>query len=287
MVIYNSYMDKINIARNQGFTIIELLVVIAIIGILAAITLVSYTGVSRRATAASMQSDLSSAQTKINLYYTNNSVYPTSIDGSYCPSPADTLVGCLEASSNNTLVYSSFSPYSSYVLTSTNGTTKYRATNSLPPAVDSYASNANWIAGTAGTALAGMYVRSTNLGLLQFKTSFSAIVWPQGSVGGDPSYPTKISLIDPQVNTATDFTEYPAQNACKALGGRLPDKLELQEIYNGRVTTYGNNFSAVQYWSATTHSTDQSYSLDFSTGTFAQGLDTWTVSTHQSRCVAG
>lgn len=45
-------MIQRNTKLKQGFTIVELLVVIVVIGILAAITIVSYTGVSARANAA-------------------------------------------------------------------------------------------------------------------------------------------------------------------------------------------------------------------------------------------
>jgi len=41
--------------KDNGFTIVELLVVIAVIGILAAITLVSYAGITARANASSAQ----------------------------------------------------------------------------------------------------------------------------------------------------------------------------------------------------------------------------------------
>lgn len=43
---------------NTGFTIVELLVVIVVIGILAAITIVAYTGISKQAVISSLQSDL-------------------------------------------------------------------------------------------------------------------------------------------------------------------------------------------------------------------------------------
>jgi len=64
---------------KYGFTIVELLVVIVVIGILAAITIVSYTGITARANTASGQSDAGVALTKINLYNTETSyVVPTS-----------------------------------------------------------------------------------------------------------------------------------------------------------------------------------------------------------------
>ena len=65
--------------RNFGFTIVELLVVIAVIGVLAAITVVSYTGINAKANTASAQSDAGSAMSKINLYATDMAtIAPTS-----------------------------------------------------------------------------------------------------------------------------------------------------------------------------------------------------------------
>jgi prepilin-type N-terminal cleavage/methylation domain-containing protein len=65
--------------NHSGFTIIELLVVIAVIGILAAITLVSYSGVSSRATIATMQSDLSSASTALRLDQATTDGFPATL----------------------------------------------------------------------------------------------------------------------------------------------------------------------------------------------------------------
>lgn len=63
---------------RSGFTIVELLIVIVVIGILAAITVVAYTGISERATYAAMQSDFSSLQKAIESYKATNGVYPNS-----------------------------------------------------------------------------------------------------------------------------------------------------------------------------------------------------------------
>lgn len=55
MVSYKNFFSK-----KDGFTIVELLVVIVVIGILAAISVVSYNGVSKKAVEASLVADLSS-----------------------------------------------------------------------------------------------------------------------------------------------------------------------------------------------------------------------------------
>jgi prepilin-type N-terminal cleavage/methylation domain-containing protein len=90
--------------NKPGFTIVELLVVIVVIGILAAITIVSYTGISQRAVAASIQSDLANASQKLKMYQVENGAYPTQFtndgNGSYCPTPVDTRY-CFKTSPGN------------------------------------------------------------------------------------------------------------------------------------------------------------------------------------------
>lgn len=51
--------------RHTGFTIVELLIVIVVIGILAAITIVSYNGIQERARQASIASDLNNNSKKV------------------------------------------------------------------------------------------------------------------------------------------------------------------------------------------------------------------------------
>lgn len=71
--------SRLNSYRNSGFTIVELLVVIVIIGVLAAITIVSYIGVTTRATNASLQSDLKNAETLLKLDQATNEALPINL----------------------------------------------------------------------------------------------------------------------------------------------------------------------------------------------------------------
>lgn len=68
--------------KNTGFTIVELLVVIVVIGILAAITMVSYSGVKNKADTAKNQSNASSIQKAVASYYASNGSYPAWTDDS-------------------------------------------------------------------------------------------------------------------------------------------------------------------------------------------------------------
>ena len=72
-------IDEGNNTHKNGFTIVELLVVIVVIGILAAITIVAYTGIQQRARVATMNSDLNSVQNIFELWNVDHSSYPTDI----------------------------------------------------------------------------------------------------------------------------------------------------------------------------------------------------------------
>lgn len=62
--------------KQTGFTIVELLIVIVVIGILAAITIVAYTGVQGSARDAERKSDIAAAQKALEMYYTEKGTYP-------------------------------------------------------------------------------------------------------------------------------------------------------------------------------------------------------------------
>ncbi len=63
--------------KQHGFTIVELLIVIVIIAILAAITVVAYNGIQNRARNVDVVSDINAAQKKLELYFAEYGVYPT------------------------------------------------------------------------------------------------------------------------------------------------------------------------------------------------------------------
>ncbi len=63
-------------AQQKGFTIVELLIVIVVIAILAAITIVAYTGVQNRANDTTVQSDLANFAKKMELLKVDDGRYP-------------------------------------------------------------------------------------------------------------------------------------------------------------------------------------------------------------------
>ena len=62
--------------HRRGFTIVELLIVIVVIGILAAITIVSFNGVQGRSQDASIQSDIRQIAQKTHSYNAEKGNYP-------------------------------------------------------------------------------------------------------------------------------------------------------------------------------------------------------------------
>lgn len=121
---------KIASLRNSGFTIIELIVCVVIIVILVAISVVAYAGISNKAVHSSLQSDLTLAADKLKLYHVDHGSYPTGLDGSNCPVPADSDF-CLKVTEGNILTYTSISPYDTFTLEATNTATniEYKITN--------------------------------------------------------------------------------------------------------------------------------------------------------------
>src|SRR5665648_1025044 len=121
-------MNRVYYRKSSGFTIVDLLVVIVVIGILAAITIVSYTGISSKAVQASLQSDLSNAKKRLDIFYTDNGSYPATNN---CGIAESTTNICLKTSGSNSFTYTPINTTSplAFHLTGENGSTRYTATN--------------------------------------------------------------------------------------------------------------------------------------------------------------
>ena len=138
-----------NKLNKKGFTIVELLVVIVIIGILAAITIVSYSGISSKAVVASLQSDLDNNSKLLKLYNVEYGYYPSSLDGTtHCPTaPTVDSRYCLKASNDTSITY--LGGGQSFTVTATKNSIKYQVTESSTPTLSQIVAGPDWI--TIGT----------------------------------------------------------------------------------------------------------------------------------------
>ena len=77
------------------------------IGILAAVTIVSYSGISNKAIAAMLKSDLDNNSKLLKMYNVEYGYYPDSLDANNCPNaPTASAVYCLKASKGASVSYS-------------------------------------------------------------------------------------------------------------------------------------------------------------------------------------
>jgi prepilin-type N-terminal cleavage/methylation domain-containing protein len=128
-------MTNAHTRQFSGFTIVELLVVIVVIGILAAVIIVSFTGVSTKAIVASIKSDLQNGSNQLKVFQVTNNGYPLSVTD--CPNPASANV-CLKLSGDNKVdsysVNNSSNPQT-FSIVIKNGTITYVITESSAPQI--------------------------------------------------------------------------------------------------------------------------------------------------------
>lgn len=146
----NRKNDKLN-----GFTIVELLVVIVVIGILAAITIVSYSGVTAKARETKIVNIVKSYQTALQMYYTESGAYPTERF-------------CLGSSSD----YPANSDFDAGVCM-TNGTNNMSANDTINSVLESY----------MGSHISGAYDTRTDLDGVTYRGVFYIPGW-DSSIGG-------------------------------------------------------------------------------------------------------
>ncbi|HET8883948.1 MAG TPA: prepilin-type N-terminal cleavage/methylation domain-containing protein [Candidatus Saccharimonadales bacterium] len=70
--------------KNKGFTIVELIIIIVIIGLLVAISVVSYRQVTKGANDDQRKADIAVFQNELEKFYSENGVYPPGCPDSTC-----------------------------------------------------------------------------------------------------------------------------------------------------------------------------------------------------------
>jgi prepilin-type N-terminal cleavage/methylation domain-containing protein len=116
-------ISKLNSKREKGFTIVELLIVIVVIAILAAIAIVSYSGIRNRALESRRLSDFSQYQRKLEVAKTTSGTetYPADL--------SSTGISVLTTNAGN---YGTMAQGKGYCLTVYYGDTPYYMTQETP-----------------------------------------------------------------------------------------------------------------------------------------------------------
>ena len=206
--LYGKVEGMDSTVRKTGFTIVELLIVIVVIAILAAVTIVAYNGISKRAKTAAQQSEIQSASRKIEAAKVTN--------------PADAYPATLQEAEVNPKTSSLliYKPYTAkiYCLASVLDTSEISIRSDQPDQQNTLCSTMtttsaitkdsrnnyyllNYDAGTYIPALSGYY---KDVQLVKYDSNMKPI-WVRGSNGKgdgqlDSSYSPWGVYVDPENN---------------------------------------------------------------------------------------
>lgn len=199
--------------NRRGFTIVELLIVIVVIGILAAITIVAYTGITQQASKAALTADIQQLKTKAGVYRAQNGIDD-------CPTGYSFVYG------NSTLGTQPFCVM------------KYEAKN-VGGVATSQASGTPWVSITQTDAI----TQSTNAGgHLLTEAEWMTIAADLLSV--------KYNWSGGAVNSGIIYQGHVNNNPGSALAASDDDTDNLNGMTGGIGTNSGNNSSRVLYLSS-------------------------------------
>jgi hypothetical protein len=119
---------------------------------------------------------------------------------------------------------------------------------------------------------------TTVAGTKQWKTANTACNLPECALDGGQDG----DVLD--ADNTISFMSYPARQACKEMGGRLPTVAELSCIYQYRASNFNNNFSTGHHWTATEYSDTYARYIYFTDGYVGNYNKT---SANSVRCVRG
>ena len=194
---------------TTGFTIVELLIVIVVIAILAALTIVAFTGVQQKARQSAVTSALQQASKKLATYAVDNSGYPADLPTAGI---ADTDGITYQYSVNNTA-----NP-ATYCITATSGSTSYRVSSTATTptsggcpghsqggvaAITNLATNPGLETNTAGwgswAGTGGATTVTRGTASPQSGNGFARVTWTTGTtaVNGGPSLSLPVTASQP------------------------------------------------------------------------------------------